>query len=225
MIKGIIFDLDGTLIDSMTAWDNVGRDFLLSQGITPPPGLDDRLKVMSFTQSSRFFIEEFHLSMSVSQVMDYLYSVVEHRYKDTIPEKKNANALLKRLREQGLSLCVATATALPLATAALKRLGMFDKIDFILTCDELGTGKDQPDIYHQATEKMGLCQNEVVIVEDTLHCVKTAKSAGYQVIGVYDQSSDSDTEQMKELCDCYVDGFDPLDRFLDKIKTVFDFGD
>ena len=123
---------------------------------------------------------------------------------NALPLKEGAGELLCRLKNQGFRLCVATATKAPLPQMALERLGLLDTVEFVLTCDEAGRGKDFPDIYLQCAQRLGLPPQEIWVFEDSIHCVRTARHAGFPVIGVYDEDSAGNWERIRERSSGWV---------------------
>lgn len=208
--KGAIFDFDGTLIDSMKIWDSIGAAFLISRGITPPDHIESILRSMSFFQSTAYFIKEYNLSDTQQQIKDQMYQIIADQYKYTMPLKEGVLEYLEYLSQKGIKMCIATATDKELAIHALRRLGIDHYFSFIKTCDEVGKGKDDPEIYLQAASRLGIDKNDIYIFEDVLYCVKTAKKAGFKVVGIYDESSKEDAEALRELCDRYVMSFKEL---------------
>lgn len=208
--KGAIFDLDGTLIDSMAIWNRVGTDFLLSHGITPPENIEELLKPMSFYQSAQYFIEVHQINYTADQIMTLVYEKVADQYRSTIPLKDSIKEYLEKLHKHGIKKCVATASNKELAIEALKRLEIDHYFEFIVTCDELNTGKEEPKIYLEAAKRLGLNQEDIVVFEDALYCAKTAKNAGFYVVGVYDKSSQKDIEALREECGHFIMSFKEL---------------
>lgn len=208
--RGAIFDLDGTLIDSMKIWDNIGAEFLLNHGITPPENIEAILKPMSFYQSATYFMEEHKLSYKPEEIMKIVYEHVADKYKGSIPLKEAVKEYLMKLNQKEVKMCVATASNKELAEHALKRLGIFNYFEFIITCDEIQSGKDKPHIYLEAARLLGLDKSEIYVFEDALYCVKTAKEEGFNVIGVYDESSEKDSEELRKICSHFVMSFKEL---------------
>lgn len=222
MIKGIVFDMDGTLIDSMEMWYAIGDVFLKTKGLTAKEDLSEALKKMSMKQLGEYLRNHYPLSMTAEQIQDEINLLVEQEYRESLPEKKDAAAFLKEMKSRGLSLCVATASDRCLAEAAFDRLGMSGYFDFVLTCTELGCDKNDTTIYDAAAERLGLSKGEIAVFEDALHCAETLKDTAYKVVGIHEITveQDGDSPRMKELCDRYIMGYGELLRDSDWIETL-----
>lgn len=208
--KAIIFDLDGTLLDSMPAWGNIDIEFLAENNILPPQGLSDIMKTLSFTESAQYFVDAFNLSISSQQVMDRIREMVDEKYRYVIELKPYVHDFLKLQALLGVKMCIASATHHELAEIALKRLEIYDCFEFVLTCADVGYGKENPEIYLRAAEKLGFPIEDVTVFEDALHCVKTAKAVGFPVVGIYDKSAHNDAVEIQKYCDKYILGYDEL---------------
>lgn len=207
-IKGAIFDLDGTLIDSMGIWHTLGEKYLIWKGLTPAPDLNEQLKAMSLLQAAQYFRKEYHLADSDEAIIRQINTLIENEYRDSILLKDSAEAFLRNLKNSNVKMCIATAIERPLVEAVLIRLNIADCFCGIITCREAGFGKDRPDIYHRALELLQTSSNETVVFEDALHAIKTAKAAGFLVAAVYDKSADADKEEIRSAADWYLNSFD-----------------
>lgn len=185
-LRGAVFDMDGTLLDSMSVWDTVGERYLRSVGYEPREDLNEALKTMSLRQAAHYLRAEYGVTLGVSEIEEGVNAVLERYYLFEAPLKPGAAELLARLREKGVRLCVATATDRRLAEAALKRCGVLSCFDGIFTCGEVGRGKDEPDIFEAALGFLGTKREETLVFDDALYALRTAKSAGFPVAAVYD---------------------------------------
>ena len=210
-IKGIIFDLDGTLIDSMEVWSRTDMAFLKECGVKdPPPDVSDEVKKMTVDDSAMYFINRFGLKLSKEYVIDRIEELVRIQYEEKIPLKPYVPRLLDRLDEKGIPYGVATATYKRLAEAVLKRCGIYERFRFVLTDEEYPLGKTCPDIFLGATARLGTEISETLVVEDSLHCCETAKKAGFIVCGVYDSVSACDRAQIEKIADHYFESLAEL---------------
>lgn len=205
-----IFDMDGTLMDSMIAWKNLGRDYLTGKGIKVPENLNEIISAMSMTESANFFRKEFGIRDSTKRIISDVNQLIEDKYRYEIPLKPYVEEYLSNLQRDGVIMCVATATPVQLAEAALKRLEVLKYFSFVVCCDEVGVGKSKPDIFYLALKKMRADIADTVVYEDADYAMKTAKSAGFYTIGVYDESAGKSKEEMQLLCDRYIDSFESL---------------
>ena len=214
MIKGAIFDLDGTLLDSMFIWDTIGEDYLRSLGKEPHEDL--RQTFMSFTleEAAEYYREHYGVTLSVKEIVDGVNTMVEDIYRTKVTLKSGVADYLAYLKENKVKMCVATVTDRYLVEETLERLGIRHYFSEIFTCAEVGYGKDKPIIYRKALEHLDTAKNETYVFEDSLFALKTAKADGFTAVGVYDRHEAAQTE-LKELADYYALDFnDPI------LKTI-----
>lgn len=212
MIQGAIFDADGTLLDSMFIWDAIGEDYLRSLGYTPRENLNETFKNMSLYQAACYYRSEYGVKLSVEEIIDGVNRKIEDLYRYKVPLKEGVPELLRRLAEAGVKMCVATATDLPLIQAALDRWEVGGYFSHILTCGQVGHGKDEPAIYQEALARLGTEKPRTAVFEDALYAARTAKAAGFPVVGVYDPHEEH-TKEVQALAGCYLTSFTQLDSF------------
>lgn len=214
-VKGIIFDLDGTLIDSMKIWYDADRKFLMENGVEKPPAdISERMKKMTIFQCSELFIREFDLKCSKEYVVNRIEELVRIEYENNIPLKPHVTELMDFLDSRGVPYGVATATYKSLAEAALARLGIRERIAFLLTDKEYPRGKKFPDIFLGGAKLLGTSPAETLVIEDSLHCVETAKRAGFRTAAVYDASSAPDREMLESTADHYIMRLDEIKELI-----------
>lgn len=188
--KKCIFDMDGTLVDSMRYWRHLERDFLMSRGVSAP-NMEEVLelaKPLPLYQSILIFIERFGLEDTPEQVMDEMTTIMRQHYQNDVNPKPGAVKYLEELKKHGVHMCIVTATPKYLVEICLASLNLASYFDFLLSCDEVGAGKDRPDAFYIAAKRLGAIPSEIAVFEDSLQAAKTAKQAGFYTVGVYDES-------------------------------------
>lgn len=203
-IDGAIFDLDGTLTDSMYIWDQAPVQLVRQFGGNPPPDLARELKAMGRRQASEYMVERFRLSCTPEELMRGINDLVNQEYCLRAPMKPGADRLLYRLNLLRVPCCVATASEAFQAEAALERLGLWRYMAFALSCLQYGE-KSGPEIYLKAAEEMGVKPGRTVVFEDALHAARTAKEAGFLVAAVHDPSAEEDRGELERLADWYLE--------------------
>ena len=206
----IIFDLDGTLLESMGMWENLGNRYLLSLGITPPSGLRDTLWTMDLAECARYLVSTFHIQSTPEDVVSAIHKMIRDAYRYEIECKPGAKALLEALAEKNIPICLATATDRAIFTPALERLDIIKHFSFTRSCFEAGEGKRSAKIYLDCADFLNLPPEELVVVEDTFHAASTAKRAGFTVIGVRDTFAARDWDGLARICDRFIDSLEEL---------------
>lgn len=219
MLKGAIFDFDGTLFDSMFVWETAGEIYLSSLGINTKENLKNSLKSMSLVQSAIYIAEKYNLKLDTQEIMDGINKTVENFYFYTVQPKQGVIELLELLKSMNVKMCIATATDRYQVEAALKRCDMDKYFSEIFTCTEVGFGKDEPIIFQKAMEHLDTSKDDTVIFEDAYHAVKTAKSNGFLTVAVYD-SSERRQSEIRTLTDCYLEDFTQVDTFLKFLDII-----
>ena len=212
MLKGAVFDFDGTLFDSMFIWDTAGEVYLRSIGIEPKEDLQKVLKPMSLLQSATYIREKYVIPLTVKEIMDGINHAVEDFYFNTVQPKEDAITLLKQIKAKGIKMCIATATDRYQVEAALKRCGMESFFSEIFTCTDIGHGKDEPIIFQKAMDYLGTTRANTVVFEDAYHAAKTAKTDGFITVAVYD-SHEEKQKELQALSDFYFENYTETDTF------------
>lgn len=208
MIKGAIFDLDGTLLDSMFIWDNLGEAYLRSIGYEPKEDLRETFKTFSLYQAACYYQDEYGVTLSTGEIIAGVNKMIARFYTDEVQLKPGAADFLCRLQESGVRMCIATATDRHLVEAALKRCGVDKYFSDIFTCSAVGCSKEEPLIYREALKHLGTNKADTVVFEDSCFALKTAKADGFITIAVYDSHEDNQQE-IVSLADLYLaDYFD-----------------
>ncbi len=202
-MRGAIFDMDGTLLDSMEGWATAGERYLRRRGLEARCGEADSLLYQGMIGAAQHFQKEYGITEDVQTVIDGINEEVAEFYNVQATPCDGVIAFLEMLKARGVRMCVATATDRCLAEPTLRRLGLLPFFDRIFTCTELATDKTSPYIYDTATAFMGTPKAETWIFEDASYAVRTAKAAGYPVCAIYDRF-EKRAAYLKDAADHYV---------------------
>ena len=209
-MKHIIFDLDGTLLDSMYVWKNIGSEYLIKKGFCPPDNLRSIVKTLTLPQTAAYFRQELGIPYSVEEIVDTIIKMVADQYRYHIQPKPYVLDFLKKQKSAGCRMCVVTASETSYIKSAMERLHMLDYFDFVMTCTEAGYSKDTPKVFHLAMERLGGKLEDTAVFEDALYAVQTAKAGGFYVVAVQDDITEQDTPKIKQLCDRYIYSYKEL---------------
>lgn len=210
-MKAAIFDMDGTLIDSMGEWRKLNISFLTGHGITPTADEEAELYAMSGAMAAAYVRDHFGVDTDYSRLLERSTRMMEPVYRAGVPFKPGAAQYVKRLHERGVKCVVATATPANLALLALNRLGLVSDLDYIFSTDMVGGGKSDPAFYDRLCAMIGEKKEDCVMFEDALYAMRGARAAGLGVIGVTDGTNRHDREAIVALCDRVIDSYDELD--------------
>ncbi len=195
--KAAIFDLDGTLVDSMYVWSKVDEDFLTQRGIPVTKEYTDKMRSMFFETAAAYTKETYHLDETVEQIMQVWLDMAHEEYAHHVRLKSGAGAYLRYLKEQGVLLGMATSNNPYLLLPCLEHNGLSGVMDCICYTSEVGVNKSNPDIYVYTAGKLGVPVQDCVVFEDIIEGLKSAASVGMQTVAVYDPSNDP---YWKEIC-------------------------
>lgn len=206
-IKAAIFDLDGTVFDSMWVWTDIDIRFLGDRGFEVPPDYLEAIAPIGARKAAEYTIERFGLNEKVEDVMNEWFDMAMTSYRSEVLCKPYVKEYLQQLLDKGIKLGVATSSDRKLIIPALKRNGIIDMFDTIITVDQVERGKGYPDIYEKAAREMGVENDECVVFEDILAGVRGAKAGGFYAIGVYENHSAYEHPQMKQIADRFIMNF------------------
>lgn len=213
MKKHIIFDIDGTLLDSMRLWEDIDRVFLTRHGYPYTPAISQKVKVMKhLKESAEYFCELLapQKVLSPAEVEKELADMCAGAYENEIPAKPFVKEFLYEMAGCDRRMCVATASQKDQVDTALTRLALRDYFQFIFTTKDAQKGKDDPGFWAETAAKLGAQTKDTAVFEDSLHAAAAAKAAGCFVIGVYDETNKAQWQQMRALCDRAIRTFEEL---------------
>ena len=202
--EGAIFDADGTLLDSMHVWRNLGELYLRSRNIVPEEKLSSKLWPLSYEQGCKYLKDNYNLHESVSEIQQGISAMIEDFYRHHAELKPGVHEVLDELRRKNIHMVIATSGDRELLNAALIRNGIAEYFDAVFTCSELGTDKRSTKIFLVCAEALGLLPKNIAVFEDALFAIETAKNAGFITFGVYDASSINDRERIINTADYYI---------------------
>lgn len=212
MIRGAIFDIDGTMIDSMSIWDSCALRYLKTLGITGEKNLGKILFPMTVEEGVRYCKERYQLTQSEEEIRRGMMKIIEDFYRYEVEIKSGVRECLDVLRQKGIRMVLATVGDVELEKAALVRLGIWDYFEKMFACEDYGTTKRESRIYQICAEYLGMKAEEVLVFEDVLTAVESAHRAGFPVVGVYDSASADDQSKIRENAVQYVRNLSEFSR-------------
>ena len=189
-ISGAIFDMDGTLLDSMWIYKNYATRYLLSRGVTPRDDLEAAVEKLTLEESAAYLADTYALSGGAARVGRELAEAGMALYEQVTP-KAGVMEMLETFRSAGIPMALATATVRPIVERVLSRLGILPYLSHIFTCDEVGARKTSPTVFREALRALGTKKEETPVFEDTPYAIRTASRDGFPVVAVYDAFFDS----------------------------------
>ncbi len=216
-ISGIIFDLDGTLIDSMPLWHTCGYRFLKKQGIEAPRDIGSLFFSMTPIMVANYMIDTFGVPLEVDDIICGLRDEMRLGYETGFSLKKGVIPLLDKLKEKQVPMVILTSTDYELASIGVKRSGLDGYFSHILTSDSIGFSKRDTKAFYHAISKLGIEPDEesklddIWVFEDGLYAVKVADSLGMTTVGIYDPVSESEQAELKQVSSIYVHSLEELE--------------
>lgn len=209
-MQGAIFDVDGTLLDSMTVWFDITNKFFIKHGLVLTDKQAALYKEMTLEESLPAIIDEYKLDMSFDEIMGEFKKMITEEYLYNVQLKPYAKEYLKQLHDSGIKIAVATSGYEGLCKPAFKRLGIYDFIDAYAFSSEVGCNKGNPDVYLLAAQRIGVKPQSCIIFEDIVLGIDTAKRAGFETCAVYDPTNRDETDALKQLSDHYITGWEEM---------------
>lgn len=216
-----IFDMDGTLVDSLMFWGGFwrafGRKYMGCDDYTPPEYIDRRARAMTFSDVAAWLCEEFDLEASPKEVYEFGQKNLGDHYRNVVTVKDGVFEFLEYLKSRGIKCCVATATEMKHASMALEYHGIAKYLDAAISCDDIGIGKDKPDIYLMARDILGCSEEELCVFEDSYVALETAKNAGFRTVGIFDKYNFCQ-DRLEAASDIYLKEGQSFSELIGKIK-------
>ncbi|ABR49772.1 HAD-superfamily hydrolase, subfamily IA, variant 3 [Alkaliphilus metalliredigens QYMF] len=216
-IEAVIFDLDGTLIDSMWVWMKIDVEFLEKRGILLPEDLGKGIEGMSFTETAAFFKKTFNLPESVEAIKKEWIEIGQEYYKNKIQLKPGAKEFIEILKAKGIKIGLGTSCSAELVEGVLSQHNLKKYFHSIVTSCEVAKGKPHPDVFFKVAENLNVNPRKTLVFEDTVAGALAGKAAGMKVIGVYDEYSKDSLLELKGIVDIYVE---TLSDFIEEKSQV-----
>ena len=210
MNKCMIFDLDGTLLDSMWVWEKIDIDFLSKRGLEVTDEYIQEIKTHNFNSGSRYVIEKFGLRESQEEVIREWKDMAAYHYAHDVKLKAGVREFLVQAKETGFKLAVATSSTRELFEPCLKRNGVHQLFDSFTETTEADRGKAFPDVYELAASRCQAAVEDCIVYEDIYTAVNGAKSGGFYTVGVHDDMSAAEEDAIRQICDKYIYSFEGL---------------
>ena len=209
-IKGVIFDLDGTLVDSMWMWKTIDIEYLGKRGLDCPEDLQKKIEGMSFSETAVYFKERFHLPDSLDEIKAEWTRMSLDKYEHQVPLKPGAGRFLRFLKDHNIPMGIATSNGQAMVDGVLDALKIRPFFDSVATACEVKAGKPAPDIYLYVAGKLGVKPEDCLAFEDVPAGIQAGKAAGMRVIAMADEFSRAMEEEKRRLADFWADDFDQV---------------
>lgn len=208
--EAILFDMDGTLIDSMWMWTKIDQEYLGSFGLELPEDFQKKIEGMSFTETMQYVKQRFQLPDSVESMRDTLNSMAYEKYRKEVPYKEGALTFLKQCKQRGIKMGVATSNSRELVEGVAESLSFYEYLSCIITSCEVKKGKPAPDVYLAVADRLGAAPEKCLVFEDVVAGIQAGKAAGMTVCAVEDPYSAGSREEKKKLADYYIQDYREL---------------
>lgn len=208
--QAIIFDLDGTLVDSMWLWNDIDIEFLEARGLPLPETYQHDIEGMSFTETAIYTKELFRLSESVDELKAIWNRMAIEKYTYEVPFKPGAEIFLQYCKEQKISTGIATSNSRELVDAVVHALHLDNYIQEIVTSCEVEKGKPAPDVYLEAARRLGISPEHCLVFEDVPMGILAGKNAGMRVCAVEDAFSTDKQAEKRSLADYYISNYEQV---------------
>ena len=203
-LKGVIFDLDGTLIDSMYLWEKADYALLKKYDCVPDEEYLAVIPTLTFEEGTKYIISKYKLNRTQEQIKKELWDLAYEQYAHHVELKQGAAEILEKFKKRNFKIAMATSSIPQMCEAVLKRYQLYDYFETIVFSEQIGKSKIEPHIYIETAKKIGLTPQQCYVFEDVPFAAQSAKKSGAKVIGIYDAYSAKEEKKMKEICDTYL---------------------
>lgn len=210
----LLFDFDGTLVDSMAMWQTMGIQVMKKYGVDLPLEEDRATASMSHQTACSYYADKYLGGKGADKLLADFNAILEDQYGHHIPLKDHVRPVLDRLKDGGVPMAIASSTDEYLLQMAISRLGLTDHFVFVQSVDNAGHSKDTPEYYHLAAERFGTSLDQMVFFDDALYAVKRAEATGLKTIGVFDHTNADQADDIKAIASGYIQDFSQFPKDL-----------
>lgn len=210
-IEALIFDMDGTMIDSMRVWKDIDDEYIEKYNLTVPEDFHEGMEGLSYTETAEYFLKVFPtLPKTVEDLKTEWYEMALYKYSHEMELKDGLEALIRSVRARGVRIGIATSNDRKLVEACLQGMGVEELVDTISTGCEVKKGKPAPDVYLKAASDLGVVPEKCLVFEDVPMGIMAGKNAGMKVCAVDDWFSAAQIDKKKELADYYIKNYNEI---------------
>ena len=209
-----LFDLDGTLLDSLGVWAKIDRAFFAQNNLEMPLDYAAQISGLSFIQTAEYTKAKFNLKQSAEEIASTWHEMCREEYANSILLKPGAAEYLRKLKSAGKKLAVVTTLTRELYEPVLTRNGIYSLFDVFTTTDETGLHKKTGEIYKLAARRLGIDPERCAVFEDIFEGIEGAKRAGMKACLVYDPHNSGRLESSKAICDHYIATYEGLSLWI-----------
>lgn len=209
-IHAVIFDLDGTLVDSMWVWLDIDREYFKQHGLDVPEQLQQKISGMSFSETANYIKEQFGISDSIEEMKAAWNRMAEEKYEKEVPLKSGAYEFIQKLKEMGIKTGVATSNSRHLVEIALQARGIRSGLDTVRTACEVEKGKPAPDIYLLVAKDLEVEPEHCLVFEDIVEGIQAGKRAGMHTCAIADAASEAIWEEKQQEADYAIQDYREL---------------
>lgn len=220
-IRGIIFDLDGTMVDSMGMWRNIDNEFMSARHLDMSDELERAIEGMSFRETAAYFVHTYPLQETIEELMDIWVRMAIDKYQHEVPAKPGLLHFMREMKRRGIRMGIATSNARPLLDAVAGAHGFYDYTDAVLTANEVQRGKPAPDVFLAVADKIGIAPSDCLVFEDIPQGIRGGLAAGMKVCAVSDDYSRAQDTEKRALAHYYIDSYEQvLDGTYETLQVV-----
>ena len=212
-IKAAIFDMDGTLVDSLMLWDvlwsTFGEQYLNDKSFTPSKEDDKKVRTITLKDAMTLIHNNYNMGNSGEELLEKANCIAKDFYASRVELKDGVRAFLEHCKNNGVKMCIASATAPELIDVALEHCDIRKYFLKVFSCGTIGKGKDEPDVFLQAAEFLGAEIKDTWVFEDSLTAIETAAKIGMPTVGIYDKFNYGQ-DKIKEIATEYINSTETI---------------